>query len=66
MNYPTSDVQFLAQMLIRVRAADQISSAETRRLEQLADRGHTSVPSVELPDEPDVNFSEATRAPNQL
>lgn len=61
MNYPTTDVQFLAQMLLRVRAGDQIGTKETHRLEEIAKVGHSNVPSTELPDEPDVNFGGATR-----
>lgn len=66
MNYPTSDIQFLAQMLLRVRAGDQIGTKETHRLEQIADTGRSSTPvDTTLPDEPAVNFSEATRVSHQ-
>lgn len=68
MNYPTSDIQFIAQMLLRVRAGDQIGTKETHRLEQIADKGQSSTPveTMTLPDAPDVNFGSATRVSGQI
>lgn len=61
MNYPTTDTQFIAQMLLRVRAGDQIGLKETHRLEEIAKVGHSNQLPPELPDEPNVNFGTATR-----
>jgi len=47
VNYPTSDIQHIARMLLKVRAGDQISVADTKRLEAIADVGHSdSAPSA--------------------
>lgn len=58
-NYPTSDVQHVARMLLKVRAGDQISVADAKRLEDIADVGHSdsTVPVFVDPDHPS-----ATRA----
>lgn len=45
MNFPTSDIQHLAQMLLKVRAGDQIGANDTRRLEQIANVGHSEAPT---------------------
>lgn len=44
MNYPTSDIQFVAAMLRKVRAGDQVTSTESHRLDQLAARGYSDEP----------------------
>lgn len=43
MNHPTSDIQFIAQMLIRVRDGDQIVHEEDVRLNDIATKGYSSV-----------------------
>lgn len=40
-DYPESDVQFLARMLIQHREGDQFSTDDARRLQELADFGRT-------------------------
>lgn len=42
MNYPTSDVQHIAQMLVRTRNGDQTTRAEEDRLDQIATKGYSS------------------------
>lgn len=39
MNFPTSDLQFIAQMLIKTRSGDQIVAADAERLERIASTG---------------------------
>lgn len=42
---PTSDIQFLAQMLSKtIRGGADISSEEFARLDEIAVQGHSSVP----------------------
>jgi hypothetical protein len=39
--FPSTDLQFVAQMLRRTRAQDQITAGESRRLDEIADHGRT-------------------------
>ena len=39
-----TDIQFIAQMLIKTRAGDQITAAESRRLDEIAVKGHSTSP----------------------
>lgn len=41
MSYPENDVQFLARMLIQHREGDQFAAEDARRLQALADFGHS-------------------------
>lgn len=50
MNYPTSDIQHVARMLLKVRAGDQIGATDARRLEQIADVGHSDSPATPFVD----------------
>ena len=43
---PVSDLQFLAQMLLRTRAGDQITEKDATRLEQIATTGNSVEPVV--------------------
>ncbi len=58
-NYPTSDVQHIAQMLLKVRAGDQIAVADAKRLEDIAGVGHSDSAA---PVFADPNYPDATRA----
>lgn len=42
MTYLTSDLQFIAQMLIKTRQDNQITEEETARLKEIAGEGHTT------------------------
>lgn len=50
MNFPTSDLQFLAQMILRTRSNDQIPAADAARLERLAATGSGDEPIDGVPD----------------
>lgn len=52
MNYPTTDQQFLAEMLRRTIDHDQITIAERGRLDQIATQGFSRYPVAEPPSEP--------------
>lgn len=52
VNYPTSDIQFLAEMIRRIRRSDQITSAEAHRIDVLASEGHSSSADEVAPDNP--------------
>lgn len=41
VSFPESDIQFVARMLISHREGDQINGADARRLQELADFGHS-------------------------
>jgi hypothetical protein len=45
----TSDIQFIAQMLIKTRSDDQITVEETNRLRQIAREGYSTTPPVPPP-----------------
>jgi hypothetical protein len=45
MNHPTSDIQFLAQIILKVRDGDQVTVAEGTRLTAIAEVGHSTVES---------------------
>lgn len=49
MNYPTTDQQFLADMLRRTIDHDQITIAERGRLDQIATQGFSRTPVAETP-----------------
>lgn len=52
MSLTTSDIQFVAQMLRRTREGDQVTRAESHRLDEIADHGHTKgdpVPAIAVP-----------------
>jgi hypothetical protein len=56
MNYPTSDIQFLAEMVNRTRRGDQITGAEGHRLDVLRTQGHSSsADEEEVPASPVVH-----------
>lgn len=38
---PTSDLQFLATVLLRMEQGDRVGRAEKHRLEEIATHGHT-------------------------
>lgn len=44
VNYPTSDTQFLAQVLLKTRRDDILTVDEEHRLQQIADTGFSSQP----------------------
>lgn len=48
---PSSDIQFIAEMLRRTRSGDQINSAESHRLDEIAECGYTrgGVPPEHIP-----------------
>lgn len=51
-NYPTSDSQFLAQVLIATREGDQLSAQQATRLQQLAAFGRSNEPlPTSMPEE---------------
>lgn len=59
MNFPTSDIQFIAGMLKKTRAGDQITVAEAARLDQIEAKGYSTEP---IPDaEPDPSRIDASR-----
>lgn len=61
---PTSDVQFIAQMLVQTRRGDQISREQADRLEDIAENGHTTgrTPRANQPVEvPDADALRGTR-----
>lgn len=73
MNYPTSDIQFVAQMLRKVRAGDQVPASEEYRLDQIAEKGYSDQPMTpqppksELPDGMAVaQYENATRAQRSI
>lgn len=39
---PTSDIQFIAQQLIKTQTGDQVTVAEQDRLADIAENGHTT------------------------
>lgn len=41
-NYPTSDIQFLAEYVRRLHAGDQIGAKDRHRIDVLAEKGHSS------------------------
>ncbi len=47
-NYPESDIQFLARMLLRVQAQDQIATKDQNRMEEIARVGHSSQPASDI------------------
>lgn len=48
---PTSDIQFIAEMIRRTRDGDQITTVESHRLDEIADHGYTrgGVPPEDTP-----------------
>jgi hypothetical protein len=65
-NYPTSDIQHLAQCLLKVRAGDQISVADAKRLETIAGVGHSHVDAATIDTFLDPNHPDATRVHGQI
>lgn len=67
MNYPTSDIQFIAAMLLRTRAGDQITAGEANRLEVIATNGFSNSSDEVAPEapaavaSPEVVHPDATR-----
>lgn len=47
MNFPTSDLQFLALMIRKVRAQDQITIKEEARLDAIVANGYSSPADLE-------------------
>lgn len=54
---PTTDLQFIAQMLVKSNAGDQITRPELDRLDDIAENGHTTgqerprTPALTIPPE---------------
>jgi hypothetical protein len=48
MNYPTSDLQFVAQMVKKVREGDQVTVSDEERLAMIALKGHSSMASASM------------------
>lgn len=46
MNEPSSDLQFVAQMLVKTRAGNQITTDQADRLEQIAAYGYSVQPPI--------------------
>jgi hypothetical protein len=46
VNEPSSDLQFIAQMLMKTRSGNQITTAEAERLESVATYGYSVVPPI--------------------
>lgn len=44
MNYPTSDIQFIAGIIRKVRAGDQVTVQEEARLNEIEAQGHSVAP----------------------
>jgi hypothetical protein len=67
---PTSDIQFLAILLRKVRSGDQITSEEGLRLDQIAGVGHSDVPMPGIVTMPEgttaEEFASATRSRGQI
>jgi hypothetical protein len=41
VSFPESDIQFLARQMIALREGDQLRSEDARRLQELAEFGHS-------------------------
>lgn len=61
-NYPTSDTQFLAQILVKTRTQDQVTVQELHRLDEMAQLGYSSVPLDPTPTLA-TSHPNATRSP---
>lgn len=61
-NFPTSDIQFIAQILIKIRAGDQVTALEDHRIRQIAGTGSSDQPMFPRPEMDFANNSQGLTA----